>query len=193
MSTFRTLNLDPAIGVTGWSITDYDIETGELVVNNYGVIEPSKLAGRANRRDDVKKFRNRTIALDILSEAVIGLCNTHHPHYMVIEDYYIDFRTPNASISLISIVSCLSVQVYQKLRIPTHVIPATIAKQHICGNGKGSKEMVSEAIIHHPNISFKKPRFFPESQNIMISEHEADSIALGYTFAISIYPTIIAT
>ena len=173
---FKILAFDPGLTSTGWSLIEGDIESRDVVVLKVGELHPGQLADRAMFRDEVGKFDKRVVTLRLLREGVTKLLDEIRPDLVCAEDIFINPRRPQAYGGL-----CMAICVMKMIcrdisskRLVT--IPTKIAKLDIAHSGSSGKRDVMESVTNHPNIKFAS-----DDLRLNLSEHEADSIAVGWS------------
>jgi len=183
----RTLNFDPGLTMTGWSVTELDLESGVLQVIRLGNIQPAAVASRADRREDVEKFSKRVISLVVLRAAIIQLLDEFKPDYIVMEDIFFNPSRPQAHAALCMWQCTAKLTVYDHYGKTITAIAPKAAKLAISGRGDSKKLNVQQAILENPKITFKSDKLIP-----MLNEHCADSVAIGYAFVQTYLPTLLA-
>jgi Holliday junction resolvasome RuvABC endonuclease subunit len=180
MSTvqYRTLNIDPALSICGWSVLDLKLEQcknvqviPKVVVNRFGCIMSSSEANKV-----------------LLRESIDCLIREFKPNFMVIEDAFYNPKFPSAYASLLQCICTISVMCRDRYNLPVYRIPTRSAKQTIFGTGSANKKDIIEAVLSSPNIVFKQKK-----SSALIGEHEADSIAIGYHFMLNNLPGLLSS
>lgn len=175
-NTIRVLAIDPGLTNTGWSLLEYDIKSGKIVVSRLGDFHPAPTAEKTIYRDQVNKFSKRTISLKLLRESFQKIFLETKPQYVAIEDIFFNPTRPMAHAALAMWHCVARLAALDVLNEPVEIVPTKIAKQAITGRGDNGKFSVQQAIITNKDISFKAGL---ESQ---MNEHCADSVAVGYAF-----------
>jgi Holliday junction resolvasome RuvABC endonuclease subunit len=183
--TVSILGIDPGINNTGLSFNKYDIETGELLVNNYYVVHANDLAKKENRSDS-RCFGN-VFSLFLYEREMRRIITQFKPDYVASEDAFYSPRTPNAYVSLKLCIATVQRVLYTDFRQELHRVPPKLAKMAI-GDACAGKVAVQEAILNHPSIKIKQVKARPVEK---MTEHEADAIAIAYAFAKHILPDIL--
>lgn len=184
----RTLNFDPGLSKTGWSVTDIDIEKGALVVVRLGEIKPAATADRVDRKEEVERYSKRVVTLTVLRSEIIHLLDEFKPDFVVMEDIFFNRFRPAAFPALCMWQCTARLTVRDHAHKPITAIAPKMAKAAISGNGASGKINVQKAIFDNPKIKFKN-----DNLAFGLSEHCADSIAIGYTFMVSFLPMILPT
>jgi Holliday junction resolvasome RuvABC endonuclease subunit len=170
---YKILAFDPGIGNTGWSLLEGNTANGNLVVLKVGEFHPGPTSGLVRYREEVEKFDKRTISLTLLIEEETTLFETLKPDFVCCEDIYISMAHPQAYGSLAMWV-CTTKLTAWKFGYKVIAIPTKICKQVIAGTGGAGKIDVREALSGNKKLTFKN-----EDMLLHITEHEADSIAVG--------------
>lgn len=174
--TVKILSFDPGLSKAGWSVGTYNTETGELIIQNTGTVRCRAAAEKAARRDLVIQYGKRTVALVLLMDELRDLVEKHAPDYIVCEDaFYSKFR-PNAYAPLMQWITILRIVSYRYCR-RVHAIQARAAKHTVATFGGAGKKEVLAGLHKLENVKWGKRVNLDE-----ISEHEADSCAILFTF-----------
>ena len=174
---FRIMALDPGLTTTGWSILDRDSETGDLTVFKTGELHPSPTVDRKDYRDEVERFDKRTMSLTVLRSEVTKLIEMFSPDACTCEDAFINPKRPAAYGALCMIICTVKLLCRDVARKPLITIPTKIAKLEIAHSGSSGKLDVISAVSNNPHIKFRD-----EIEKTQMSEHVADSIAVGYAY-----------
>ena len=185
-STIRILSIDPAISEAGWSILDYEIKSKNVTVYKFGSIMPNKAVSRVDRRDDVEKFGKRLMALGVFEDELRVVLEVFKPNYVVVESAFFDPRKPNAYVALVQCYYVIQKLTYQVCHMPIYSVAPKAAKLALTGDGTSVKDNIQECVLSSNKIVFKQKK-----QALAITEHEADSIAIGHGFIVNILPGII--
>ena len=179
------LAFDPGIHHTGWSVLKLDRTTNTIVVGVYGTIEAVGLAKKENKQDF--KVYGNVISFFLLEREITNLMNTYKPDYVVCENAFMA-KFPNAFVSLKLCINCIQRVLYGFGKI-LHLVAPKEAKKAI-GNGTADKEAVQNSIQHLEDLKIKETKQRPLGKMV---EHEADSIAIGYSFIRHTLPDILLT
>jgi Holliday junction resolvasome RuvABC endonuclease subunit len=183
MKVIRILSFDPGLTCTGWSIGDYDIETGMLTINKYGKIEGKKLL--IKNKELLAIYSKQFVQLNALAEAVSELTKCK-PNYVVVEDAFHQPGRTSAYAALILCIRTIEVVIAQNLNLPVNRLPPCKVKSLSTTYGNANKATVQEAILSDDLINVKETRQNPLSRMV---EHEADAIAVAKAFVMDILPT----
>lgn len=192
---YRSLNIDPALSICGWSVLDLKLEQcknvqviPKVVVNRFGCIMSSSEANKVLYRPEVDIYGKQLITLCMLRESIDCLIKEFKPNFMVIEDAFYNPKFPSAYASLLQCICTISVMCRDRYNLPVYRIPTRSAKQTIFGTGSANKKDIIEAVLSSPNIVFKQKK-----SSSLIGEHEADSIAIGYHFMLNNLPGLLSS
>ena len=173
---FKILAFDPGLTSTGWSLLESEIGSQDVVILKIGELHPGQLADRAAYRDEVNKFDKRVVTLRLLREGVAGLLNEFNPDFVTAEDIFINPRRPQAYGGLCMAICMMKMICRDVSNKRLVTIPTKIAKLDIAHSGSSGKRDVMESVTNHPNIKFAS-----NDLRLNLSEHEADSIAVGWS------------
>lgn len=179
----RLLTFDPAMGVAGWAVIDYDPVTRVRLVVKKGELTPNKIIDRAANREETDQFGKRLPSLKLVREMVRELFLEYKPDYVVTEGIFCNPKRITAYTALLQWLTTVELMLYMEFRVILYHVPTKIAKQAVTGSGGSGKLLVQDAVLSHPMIEFKKP---PE----ILHEHEADAIAVGFGFIESVLPAL---
>ena len=181
----RLLSFDPGTTNMGWAYSNYNTNTGEFTVLNYGLFQASKIAKK--RKELVNDFGQRVISLQVIQEETERLINSYNPDFVISEDTFFHYSTPQAHIVLALCIYTVEKVLFtlfnlNKLKKMTakrlyKLAPSTI-KMIMSGSGSSNKQKIIEAVTNGEIIKFNTKR----NDLDIITEHEADAIAIGYTF-----------
>ena len=186
ISSCTVLGIDPGITTTGWSIGKYNLKTNLLKIVAMGTIQATAKA-KKDHKEDYKKYSN-IISLVMYEEEMRRLMTTYMPDYIVSEDAFYNPKMPSAYLSLKLCIHTLQKLLYKEYSKLLYLIPPKSAKQCIYGHGTANKEAIQEAVFTHEDIRFS---CIKKQQLAKMVEHEADSIAINYTFCKTILPTLL--
>lgn len=178
------LGIDPGIHNCGFSYNKYDPKTGVMTVADYFVIHAAETAKKENK-DESKQYGN-VFSLFILEREFSKIVENYHPHYIACEDAFYSPRTPNAFISLKLCINAMQRVLYHEYRKELFRIPPKLAKMTISEAG-ANKVAIQEAVRSKPDIKLKDTKIRPLDA---MTEHEADSISIAYTFVKQILPNL---
>ena len=186
-TVIRILCIDPAITVCGWSIVDVHITSNLVMLNviKYGCIKSAQAISRKIYREEVEKFNKRLISLTFLRNNLDEIMVQYQPQYIVTEGaFHMPGRT-NAFVSLTSIINTMELHCFDKYQLPLFRVAPKSAKETIAATGTAGKQTVIEAVLGAENIKFKYAKHINQ-----INEHEADSVSIGYHFALHMLPAL---
>ena len=126
----RALGIDPGLAATGFAVIGTFKQGGELC--SYGAIKTSASHSTPQR----------------LQKIYLGVCDlldTWKPDVIVLEDVYVLDKFPNAAVQLGEVRGVLYLAAQQR-GIEVFTIRPTEVKSCLTGNGRASKEQVSQAV-----------------------------------------------
>ena len=175
------LSFDPGLSFSGWTYSVLD-DSGTFTIREYGMLTPNKTVGHKEYREDVSVYGARVITLTLLRGMIRMLMDRFRPDFIVSEDAFFDHRHPSAYEALIHWILTVTFLLRDEYHKPLFKIPPSVIKKAVSGIGKSGKLDVQAAVLTHPDIQFiEKPVMGS------LAEHEADSMAIGYTF-IKLFP-----
>lgn len=175
---FRILAFDPSLTNTGWSLLEGNTENGDLVVLKIGEIKPGPAAEKAAYKEEVERFDKRTVSLSLLRESITKLLVELKPDFITAEDIYISMFRPMAYGALAMWICILKMVSHDIVGKPVTLIPTKICKQVASGSGGNGKGSVQSSILSNKHVTFKN-----QDERVNMSEHQADSVAVGMAFA----------
>ena len=181
----RVLAFDPALSNTGWSVIDYNMRTGEKTIIKTGCIKPGQKAGLVAHRDEVNYYDKNTVSLRLLREMVREIYAQYQPQHIVVEDAFFNPKRPNAYASLLGWIVTIKMLARDEFDKPIYRVPTRKAKQELTGSGGNGKVTVKQSILDNDKITFRGKK-----QAELMSDHESDSIAVGYFFCNCILSTL---
>lgn len=185
MKKYRILVFDPGLSNTGWGIITYYFKNEALTINEVGTEHNTAESRYVANKELVNNYGTRVVALDILRQHINEIFEKAAPDYVVTEDIFIN-KNPKyftAYIALSQWMTILRMYMYEKEK-KVYEIPTKTAKHCVAKDGGAGKENIQEAIYSLPKIKFKK-------KIKTLTEHEADAIAIGYTFCQNILPDLV--
>lgn len=174
---FKILAFDPGLTNFGYSLLEGSTSSGDLVVLKIGDLHPGPTVDKVAYREDVEKFDKRTISLAYLREQVGILMNNLKPDFVTSEDIYLNPHRVQAYGALCMVICVLRMFMRDNYGKYLVTIPTKVAKRECCGSGSGGKVGVQESLVNHKHVTFKN-----EFDKLHLSEHVADSIAVGVAF-----------
>jgi len=171
---YRILAFDPGISNTGWSLLEGNTGNGELIILKMGEFHPGPTAERAANRELVETFDKRTISLTLLMEEMTKLFHEHNPDFVCCEDIYINMTHPTAITPLAMWHAAAKLCTMQVAKKRLVIIPTKVCKKALTGSGGNGKLTVQACVVSSPKLKFKH-----EDDKMHMTEHEADSIAVG--------------
>lgn len=183
---FVILCLDPGFTTTGWSILEYIVSTSEFHVIKYGSINVTKMTSVIAQRDSVITYGKRVIALTILKKHVRKILTSFKPDYVVAEDAFYQFGRLSAYEALVQWISNIECLLHDEFSLRLFKLSAKFIKKCMADSGAANKTNIQKAVLSNEKIVFK-------TITNMMNEHEADSIAIGYTFGKIVLPGLLSS
>lgn len=173
---YHILSFDPGLSFSGWAYSKIDDEKSLFFVEEFGMITPNKTVDHKSHREDVTIYGKRIITLALLREMMRDLITRFNPDIVVSEDAFFNPRRPGAYEALIHWILTVSFLLRDEFNKPLYKIPPKLVKKFISGLGTSNKEGVQDAIFKHKDIKFSS-----DITDLVLTEHEGDAIAIGYT------------
>lgn len=173
---YHILSFDPGLSFSGFAYSKVNDDKSSFLVENFGMITPNKTVDHKSHREDVSLYGKRIITLSLLRGMIRELMDHYHPDIVVSEDAFFNPRRPGAYEALIHWILTVSFLLRDEYQKPLYKIPPKLVKKFISGIGTSNKEGVQAAIFKHKDITFSS-----DLQNLELTEHEGDAIAIGYT------------
>ena len=186
-NTIRILSFDPGLSKAGWAVGDFKLQTGQLVINRFGELTPTRTTTHANMREQVDYFGKRIITLSLLREMIDALFMEYKPDYVVAEGAFFHSKFPTAYAALLQWLTTIELYLFHSHNMPMYKLAPRAIKFCISGHGGSGKINIQDAILAKDAITFKQKK-----QVIKLGEHESDAIAVNYTFAIELLPSLLA-
>ena len=180
----KIMGIDPGLTNTGYNISLFNPATGTLEVKLFDTISAIKVAKKLNK-EEYKTYGN-IIPLYKYEQILSEIVADHKPEYIVSESAFFCPRTPNAYVSLSLCINAIERVLYGYSKTLYKIAPKA-AKQAV-SDASASKIAVQEAILKLPDLKIKKPK---NRQLTSMVEHEADSIAITYTFVKTVLPGVL--
>lgn len=178
------IGVDPGIHNCGISFNKYDPKTGTMNVSDYFVFHAAETAKKENK-EVAKRFGN-VFSLHVLEREFSKIVSSYDPDFIACEDAFYSPRTPNAFISLKLCINAIQRVLYREYTKELFLIPPKLAKMTIDEAG-ANKVAIQEAVRSKADIKLKDTKIRPLDA---MTEHEADSIAIAYTFVKQILPNL---
>lgn len=180
----RLLNFDPSLYITGWSVIDYNVANGKIIVNRFGSIKPTPTAMKPIHKNEVERYGKRIISLNLLRKQIRELTNRFNPDFVIINEPVCDSDRLNEYASLIQWQCVVSMLYFKEFNMSTFNIVGKSA--YLCVSSHNMKISIQEAIHSNARITFKQK---VQAQNI--TESESKSVAVGYFFVTEQLPSIL--
>lgn len=167
------LSFDPGLSFSGWTYSIGD--QSSFTVQEYGMLTPNKSTGHKEYREQVNTFGTRVVTLCLLRDMIHELMDRFHPDYVVSEAAFFNPGRPGAFEALTHWIITVSLVLRDSYAMRLYTIPPKSAKKVVSGKGDSVKMEVTEAVLRNPEIKFVNK---PAAEDL--TEHEGDSIAIGY-------------
>lgn len=165
---YRILAVDPATGISGWSILDVtSISPLRVTVVASGTINGEKII-RENK-DLLKNFGRQYCILDVLFDRYVDLIQMYKPTAIVSESAY-GYTHMSALISLTLAIHTLRRASHAALGVDIVTVVPTISKKSATGHGGADKDAMRKAYDDAAYIT---------KEDRVLTEHEIDSIWHG--------------
>ena len=182
------LAIDPGTTNMGWAYAHTNLNTGEFLVYDYGVIKPVNLLTKEKAYRGI--FEDRILKVDIVDREYSALIEHFKADYHASESAFFHSRSPEAYASLSICIHTLSTVLFRYYKSGFLTADAAILrrfaprhiKKTVSLDGTSDKEKIQTSIKDNTQI-----KFIVEPDKLL-SEHEADAIGCAYTFA-QILPT----
>lgn len=179
------LAIDPSINNCGWSVLKHNFKTGQTTVITHDVLQSNDVAKKTNR-GDFKTYGN-VYSLFIAEEEFKKLMEAYQPDYVACESCFFNPRMPGAFASLKLFINALQRVLYKYFQMTLYEVAPKEAKQCV-STGVANKVAVQEGIQQLEDLTIRSSKQKPADKMV---EHEADSIAIGYTFIKTILPNLL--
>lgn len=174
------LSFDPGLTKAGWSEGVYTVSKNRLKLNNSGTIKAKSIVARVDFREQVEKFGERTVVLNLVEEIIGDLLTKYKPKIVVVEDAFFNRMRPTAFAPLIQWLYALS-RTCRIHGLKPYRIPARTVKLQVTAKGDTGKFGVRRSLLEKENIDWSKRMLKNQTE---FSEHEIDSMAIMYTFCV---------
>ena len=170
------LSVDPGINCTGLSVLNnsgpFTVMEAILVKNARKFTDPEK--------EVEKQYGNRVVKVQAILAAIRVLLSKYHIETIVVEAPFYSALTPLAYGSLLEVIFAIKYDIVTKGDYVFKLIEPLLVKKLFSNKGNAAKEIIKEFLL-------KKK----EDGSIIIdidihtlSEHEIDSIAIGFVYNI---------
>jgi len=166
MDTINILAIDPG-GNTGVSIFTINVVTIEIVNIETFFIDLEYY----DKDNDYEKLKNKLLGLSVSIKHIIDVYN---PHILAIEDTFVNYRFPKSAIYLSQYIATIELAVMSSNKfIKIYKYPPKLIKYYVGAKGNADKDMMLARVALIPEITkYINPYH--------ITEHEIDSLAIGY-------------
>ena len=168
--SIRILAIDPGINHLGWSVHEYDQDKDQDQIVEVGQIDATKIAHKFNKQD-FKTYGN-VFSLHILEKEIRSLLQRIQPQEVCCEGAFMA-RFPLAFASLKLCINVIQQVLYLDYKLQLNLIAPKEAKKAVF-KGTAVKDEVQTAIRKIKGLQIPK--------DLELTEHQADSIAIGYAY-----------
>jgi Holliday junction resolvasome RuvABC endonuclease subunit len=180
----RILSFDPGLTCCGWSLAEYNLETGHIYIIKRGKIEGAR--GLIKFKEKQVIFPRQFIQLEHLELEVLELMR-YKPDYVVTEAAFYQPGRTAAYAALLLCIHTIEKVVAVTLHKPLFKIAPKAIKRLVTLQGDSDKLTVQEAILTNPYITLKETKQNPIEK---MTEHEADAIGAAWAFVKNDLPSI---
>ena len=166
----------------GWAYCTCDIPKRKLLVNDYGTIDINQKLNKSNLIHQGSPVSKQQARLKVFEDTVEKLTNKLIFDAYATEDVFFQRNRVASYRSLLLYLTFLERIVNINRGKPLFKLAPTAIKKAIV-TGTADKLAVQMAILNHSQISFKHEEY--GSQDIILDEHSADSIAVSYAFMVN--------
>ena len=168
------LSIDPGIGNFGLSVIDHSCDF--KVIDTVNVRLVKKLSEENKILE--KKYSLRTVRVLNILKTVNEYIDTYKPTMVTIEAPFYHSLTPMAYSALLEVIFAIKYNILIPKDLPFKLIEPLLIKKLFTSNSLASKDLIKQFLI--TKIADKD--IFMEKDIELLSEHEIDSIAIGYVF-----------
>ena len=168
MDTINILSIDPGTNM-GVTITTISVPDLKIVNIDTTVIDLSVYAAN----DPLNK--NLLLRLNVIKDFIYHMMITYNPHILAMEAAFVNSRFPKSVMYLSQYIAAIEMTVYEcnpYIRIFNY--PPKLVKRIVNAGGKADKDDMKIAVSNISEIAQCVDVTY-------VSEHEVDSIAIGYT------------
>lgn len=166
------LSIDPGLNNTGISILD--------LTNEFKVLETTLVKNTRKFTDSEKiieqKFGNRVVKVSAILSAINELVSKYNIKDIIIEAPFYNALTPMAYGSLLEVIYSIKYTIVVNKDINFKLVEPLLVKKLFTKNHLAGKELIK---FHLSRMIDSKEIFMDKDIN-ELSEHEIDSIAIGY-------------
>ena len=173
------LSIDPGLNFCG--VTVYDTSDGVfnvthtvLIKNNRKLTEDEKLVE--------SKYDLRTVKVLNIVETLKRLITEYSITEVTFEAPFYNSLTPMAFGSLLEVIFAIKYIVVEPNNLPMNLLEPRYVKRVFTGNSMAKKENMKEHLL----IKIQNKEIILDKDFSSLSEHEIDSIAVGFSHSLSI-------
>ena len=188
----KILSFDPGLTCLGWALSVYDLSTDALEVQKFGGLTPNKIANK--KKDLVKVYGSRILALREIEEFVSKLTSTYEPDFVASEDAFFNKLYPSSYAALCLVIHAIERTIFMNYIEGTNKVKESASrlyklaprmiKKVATGNSLNFKQGMLESLMDNKGITFKLKNSEKLDDVIgQLNEHSVDAISCGYSFA----------
>lgn len=177
--------VDPGLQSFGYSLLEYNVSSGQIVVLRYGTITGKSLLKQ--QKEMQLRFEKRYIILWELEKVLEALFLEHKPDYVVSESAF-SYKFIQAYAALILVIQSTRTAAMKTLGSDIYLIAPRESKKAINFDGTSDKKSVQDAIFKNAQIIFQQNK---NNQVEELTEHAYDSIAAGVAFIHNHLPSLL--
>jgi Holliday junction resolvasome RuvABC endonuclease subunit len=181
---YRIFSIDPGLRNLGWSVIDYNIKKGTETVYAYGTLTAKSLLKAKTDEDKlvISEFGERYFVLSSLEIALNKMFSMYGPDYVCCEGAFAH-KFIDAFSVLVLIIHLIRRLSHKHVKKNIVTIAPREVKKCISNSGGSDKDTVQYCVLNNKDIIIRDTKANPIK---LLTEHEADAIAIGHTF-IKIY------
>lgn len=167
METINILSIDPG---TNMGVTIYTVSVPDLTIVNV----VTTVIDLSNHTTDDPLSKNLLLRIQIIQSYIREIMIAYQPHILAMEAAFVNSRFPKSVMYLSQYIAAIELTVteYNPFIKIFNYAPKMV-KSVVSKNGKADKNDITNALLGIGEISSKIDVTY-------VSEHEADSIAIGY-------------
>jgi len=172
MDTINILSIDPGtnMGITIFTVTVPNLEIVGIMTT---VVDLSTMTHPDPMVD------NLLLRTQVIQDYIRGIMRTYQPRVLAMEAAFVNSRFPKSVMYLSQYIGAISLTVTEMdpfIKIFNY--PPKLVKK-IMGGGKSNKDDMKDAVKKIPELTkFINPEY--------ITEHEVDSMSIGYTYILEV-------
>lgn len=172
-SNVMLMSIDPGINTTGISIIDingkFDV-VDTVLVNNKRKFTPQE-------NELVEIYGDRYVKAIRIIENIKNLMSKHEIKELAIEAPFYNPRMPAAFASLLEVIFSIKYSIVKETGLTMSLVEPLLVKKMFAKTSKADKDYMRTSLVQ-----LLEDKTISMSKDIsLLSEHEVDSIAVGYT------------